>query len=847
MALIHWWPLTENTTDKIKGLELTSSTSSLFVRGGKVGNCYSSSAAGHTLRSSLNIPNTFSFACWVKNNNLTYPRTTLPLVFGSGAVYQQGVHGWDFAHGANGEAGRQNYRFTLNDGVLAPQGFYWSLDLLNPPKLLNSWYHIAVTVNYERKKVNLYINGTSLGEQNMASNLGDYGGVRPFTLGNLSGWWLDGYVNDFRLYNHALSQKEVYDLSKALVAHYTFNDILADGTENIFYNKIKGYNSAWEELLGEKHLGLPIYRNTVTYLWQEGMTGRDNAGFYCEKAFDYLLEANPKQKYFQLSFWKRLIQPYTTSFWGYLRVVHEDETHTDIQWVLDNSSQSNWMKDENSLGKWEFITLKAKVPENKKIKQIRYMYYYGRNASQGVCDFSGIQIELKDHPTPYANGTRVPMLRNEAGYDKPLTNALALTTDTNSGQYAMVFDPNKPTYIKTPLDIVGDTDVSVAYWLYPRGGAAFAGNILYNVMAAGIDSSHLSVSLYAYGRSTKWLYSSGNCLKRNEWNHVVVTYSKDKRTLYVNGKKNCEDEISGTFESRPNGNTLDIGADSSTVRVFDGKMSDIRIYRSCLTEEDVENLYLTKGSIDNQNQIGTNLFVENCENVLFSNKYVLESNEIYEDIGDYERLEFLESSGAQYIDTGYIAKSKSFTYEIDFESNTTGAFDSFIGFMNPSNNTIRAGIHYYSNTIMFGAANTINSSVPWTKNERMILKGDFTSGAQKLYKNDILIAQTTTSTAALGNNELSTYIFARNCSSSMNYAEIKLYSAKIYEGKTLVRYYIPVRRAIDQKPGLYDLINKTFTTNGGAGADFTCGTILAHEQASIYTNARVSAAGFVEV
>lgn len=40
------------------------------------------------------------------------------------------------------------------------------------------------------------------------------------------------YLNDVRIYDHALSQAEVKELSKALFVHYTFDDILTEATTN---------------------------------------------------------------------------------------------------------------------------------------------------------------------------------------------------------------------------------------------------------------------------------------------------------------------------------------------------------------------------------------------------------------------------------------------------------------------------------------------------------------------------------------------------------------------------------------------------------------------------------------
>lgn len=73
-----------------------------------------------------------------------------------------------------------------------------------------------------------------------------------------------------------------------------------------------------------------------------------------------------------------------------------------------------------------------------------------------------LQLQTNKHSTPYTLGTRESMLRNETGYMQPVTvQNLELTTDTNCGEYAGVFDMSKPTQISTPLNLGNSTDVTV--------------------------------------------------------------------------------------------------------------------------------------------------------------------------------------------------------------------------------------------------------------------------------------------------------------------------------------------------------------------------------------------------
>ena len=55
-----------------------------------------------------------------------------------------------------------------------------------------------------------------------------------------------------------------------------------------------------------------------------------------------------------------------------------------------------------------------------------------------------------------------------------------------------------------------------------------------------------------------------------------------------------------------------------------------------------------------------------------------------------------------------------------------------------------------------------------------------------------------------------------------NFASLKIYNFKIYNGTTLQRNFIPVKRNSDSVLGLYDTVNSKFYTNSGTGT-FTAG------------------------
>ena len=599
MALIHWWPLNDASTDKgTEPLALIPESGVEFSARGLVttntATFLSSSRHSHlkgTDIARLTELSEYTLSCWVYlTDKGVYNGTVMFLSSGNfnstGKFITFGLSSYNASTG-----------FTVLN-IPNHSSCYGGISLTGDNIVkLNKWYHIAVT--YKNGDTYGYINGNYVGryagsKMNTTTDNFYYIGAATY----YEDFTVRGRINDFRIYDNALSKQEIKELSQGLAIHLTFNDTIGEGTTNLYYNKIQGFKGKWETLT-ETFNGFPVYRNTVTNPFT-GSNDADNFGF-CHTTTITHTQSQATHPYITLSFWKRLHEVTGLStMYGYVYVTYTDDTHVQLQW--SNYNKPNWSNDPTSIGKWEKITAVAKLATGKTIKNITHMYVYGRNCTGGKCDFACIQIEAKDHPTPYVAGERPYHIVNEAGYDDPISvSNLDLSTDTNCGTYCGVFNSNRPTQIRMNSTLTGATDVSVACWIYPQSGSsAFTDNALYSVIS-GTD-----INLYAYGRSTSWLYCS-KCLTFNAWNHVVTTYSATERVVYVNGKKVGSDTISGTFDARA---SLDIGYGSTTTRAFNGRISDFRLYGTTLSENDVKNLYESKASVDKGNNVFSNEFIE---------------------------------------------------------------------------------------------------------------------------------------------------------------------------------------------------------------------------------------------
>ena len=183
-------------------------------------------------------------------------------------------------------------------------------------------------------------------------------------------------------------------------------------------------------------------------------------------------------------------------------------------------------------------------------------------------------------------------------------------------------------------------------------------------------------------------------------------------------------------------------------------------------------------------------------------------------------VEFLESSGTQYIDTGVVAKPPTVA-ELNFRWVGTPTGDVVL--LGARNNSLSA-----SRFIMLMTNQTkirqLGVGAAWAKYGNYTMDTDynsvstFISGAttQKLNGSTII-----TSSAALADLGRNLYLFANNSTSGIvNKAKARVYSCKIYQNNTLVRDYISVRKGAVGY--LYDRVSGKLFGNAGTG-DFVLG------------------------
>lgn len=174
----------------------------------------------------------------------------------------------------------------------------------------------------------------------------------------------------------------------------------------------------------------------------------------------------------------------------------------------------------------------------------------------------------------------------------------------------------------------------------------------------------------------------------------------------------------------------------------------------------------------------------------------------------YKRLEYIQSSGTQYVDSG-IKGSQNTRVDADYEPTATAG--AIIGADTKwGSNMFTIEVHFAA----FATTNYHHATVPSGRHTVSLNKGVFSL--------DGTVLSTMTGTFTTPVN-MTLFVLNRN-GSLAEYGTLKLYSMQIYDNGTLVRDFIPCQNA-SGAVGLWDAVNETFYGNAGTGT-FAAGPIV---------------------
>lgn len=558
MSLQVWLPLNGNLNNQGLSDVTVTNNGATADSNGKIGSCYSFdgnddfiSLTSSSLYSTIKGGSSpFSIAMWIYRAD-----TTRAVLFGdynlTGSI--------DF-----------NIELSTSNTVR----FYWGA---NPDLVYNyavvttsKWNHLALT--YDGSSIKCYINGVFAQSSAVAltskeKTSGGYFLGRDSRTGITA---FNGKMNDFRLYNHCLSAKEVKEISKGLVCHYKL-DNNGFGNPNLITTMTPGGRTT---LNGKYGLNADFSQNLDTY------------------------------GYFNVSPALELNSAYTLSF--DVSNFPRGGAWSFNLWNNANYSTGTITKDGHYT--YTFVPSESKLPNGYSLTKFLFDDAIRTNPA-GTVYFTNFKIEKGDRATSWCPHTSDSLYTSLglgstvepdcSGLSNNGTKIGGLSPSTNpaSIRYESCYDFDGNTgsiQIPNLSTLVPSGEFTMNCWIYHDNTWSSEG---YETIFGGpsgfeLDAKHSGTNsprLYA----CDWGKGSAT-YELNKWNMITMTRNTSETKFYING----ELKITGSAGSIPPGNYF-IGAwKSSNEQNYKGKISDFRLYSTVLPADDIKILYNTSASID---------------------------------------------------------------------------------------------------------------------------------------------------------------------------------------------------------------------------------------------------------
>lgn len=579
MSLIHWWPLNGDLLDRAgnNSLQYINSSGKIVTNNsGKLGKCYERAAIGSAdlLRSkeTMKVFTEESICAWIYVSQHAALKTANGVVTNHDHTTNSGL-----GIGVYSSDGT-NYYVSINagNGSSRIHSTYWG-----QTNIKDAWHHVCLVSN--GSTIKMYVDGK---EDRAAIDYSVYSKADYLDIFN----WSTGYytqtsyrpackVCDVRIYDHALSVKEVQELSKGLMLHYTFNDIGSENTTNLVTGVTKGGQTT-------------VDTNQVVTT-----SGADSDTYFYLK-LSKTLEAG---KTYTLSCVGENIQMNSGGYGKYFR------------FGLQGQGGVPQISIYNGPSSLTFTATSTQAVNSLLLDDIT------GHRSLNNSKFYNFQMEEKDHATSYVKGSRNNPYYDESGYNHDgIQNQIDYISDSNNGSCCASFNGTH-SYIEVPnwKPTLPNEPYTMAFWVNPAEDKTrdiYFGNYPTTNGTFNIERNTNNYLRVYYNSDTPIGPISTVTIPSGVWTHVVITFDGITFKAYKDGVEKYSKTLSQTLNCT--NTNWKIGSDyrtavgTSEATRYKGLMSDFRIYASALTPAQVLELYESKAEIDKNQNVFTNEIVE---------------------------------------------------------------------------------------------------------------------------------------------------------------------------------------------------------------------------------------------
>lgn len=467
------------------------------------------------------------------------------------------------------------------------------------------WHHYAIT--FDGTSCKLYIDGIYRGAASTYKS--------PATPSNstikIAGGYSNGHsydtngtFNDFRVYDHCLSPKEVKEISKGLVLHYKLDEN-RQTLDNCFnYPTFNTTNSAggWSHWASSGSHGTYSQNTNKDYIYNKSRTYSHKVS--CTDGNYYLCYQSPE---------------YDGGYRSVQAIIKlEDSSVPDtskIKW--------HWNANVGTQPQIKFISL----GDGFYLMKCDGFQQSGSNDLVGIDVYAGTTVYISEayleNDKQFCSNilfSNNNIITDVSGYEHHGALVGNITSDINSPRYNYCIKNTTEYLLNSVFDFPESNGITFACWVnFTAWGRQTSGIWATSSNSTSSPNDYNTTTCNHYDsrfamRGTNGTTYNITCnttdIPVNTWKHVVLTHDGTNAKLYINGTLTRTLSVPTSlvgFKSLFLGWSNAGGAN----RRCQGSWSDFRIYSTVLSAEDVLELYNTVANIDNKGNIFSYEFDEN--------------------------------------------------------------------------------------------------------------------------------------------------------------------------------------------------------------------------------------------
>lgn len=465
----------------------------------------------------------------------------------------------------------------------------------------STWYHVCVT--YDGTELKSYTNGNLIG-----TDVGNGGYLTGYVQIGSANYF--GLMNDLRIYDEVISQKQIRSIYNLQIIHYPLNNIYEVGITNKYF--------------GDAAEGALNYDGN--YITRTKLSN--------ERGYKYKLSYTGTGK----DMWKSLEIGSHFSFtagrtyYYSCKVRCHSKSHTQL-FLRDARCGNDWvttMVDTlNADGQWHEYTVSQTINANFNrgdgiVTCNPWVEFYTNDMSTSGMSYT-FDVDIKD--IQVTEGQKYSFIANEmvtssvsdiSGYSNNASVDVGIGIGVQSPRYDACYYFSAKSYLKFPNPIYAKKTIwglTINMWVRLDSGCGGYATILSGLNNPPSNFPWLAVNtessgLWSYIVSNAPQYGRGmsnELLSLNTWYMITYVFNNGSVYWYLNGTRKGDitkyttlNYINADMEYLALGNSYS-GTQWNTN--FCGWISDFRMFTTVLSADDVKALYQNSASITSTGQV----------------------------------------------------------------------------------------------------------------------------------------------------------------------------------------------------------------------------------------------------